>query len=298
MKKLLVICVLTCLFAGCNSEAEHIVDDIVTLDSVLSTPIIIDYVTEETIVKDSDIVETEFVMPVGITAESFLAFINMNHEKNADNGHLYSLSTVDISQTFMYDTDGNEIYLAKITPDFFWCTTLYIILAYDNKIIDVVETGLGGNSNFFSYDVVKLSQGDYIAAYCASHQGNGDLTLFAISEQEPREYSIFPAVDDNYEHMQMTAIEYGLSSDYDENIYASEVYLGGKLHAEYHDVNDDGNTDIILSGIQLIYEHISIDDFDERILRKSYYIKNVYVYDSVLNDFIYDEMVSERILLP
>ena len=94
--------------------------------------------------------------------------------------------------------------------------------------------------------------------------------------------------------MRSTAIDYGLASENDENITASAVYPGGKLHASYVDIDKDGNTDIVLTGIQHIYQ-AGINN--GQILKKEYYIRNVYIFDSIKDDFVFKDELSEKILI-
>ena len=204
-----------------------------------------------------------------------------------------SLTAIEISKK--WDSDGNAMYFAKTTPEFMWGCNLYMILTDDNEITGIVNTGLGGNNDLFSYDVACMTQGDFIAVYPSSHVGNGMLVLVPISKPSAPKYGIPDAVDGDYEDMQLTAVQYGLASENDENVTASAIYLGGKLHAEYVDLNQDGNTDIVLIGIQQIYQ--TGINFREQILRKEYYVKNVYLYDPMKDDFIFSDEMSEMILV-
>jgi len=223
--------------------------------------------------------------------DSFINFINAAHDLK-DNYDLKYLNTVDITQHF--DNTGNIIYLARISTQFMWGTGLYMIYVDDNKITKIINTPLGGNERNFSYDVVNLSQGTFIAAYCSSHMGNGNLDFVSVLNPDIIKYTIPYAVDSDYEDMRLTAIEYGLASEEDENISASAVYLGGRLHASYVDIDEDGNTDIGLTGIQQIYQ-TGINN--EQVLKKEYYIKNVYIFDSIKDDFVFKDELSEKIII-
>jgi len=172
-----------------------------------------------------------------------------------------------------------------------------MVIVDNDEIIEVVDTGLGGNRNYFSYDIISMTQGDFIAAYCSAHTGNGYLELVSISEYNGVKYRIPDAVDGNYEEMRLTAIEYGLVPEYDsewfnkEDVKASAVYLGGKLQADYVDYDQDGNTDIVLTGIQRIYEE---RNKNERVLRQEFHIRSVFLYDSNIDDFVFGEEFSEK----
>ena len=236
-------------------------------------------------------------------ASSFLQFIK-NDPVWKNDFNLQYLSSVKISKK--WDSIGNAYYFAEATPDLMWGSELYMIIEDNEEIIKVIDTGLGGNSEYFSYDIVNLSQGVFVAVYCTSHAGNGELTLAPINEINKAKY-IFPdAVDNHFECMRLTAIEYGLAPEYSlleleegEDIdgkkeKASAVYLGGKLHADYIDINLDGNTDVVLTGIQRIYEE---GNNSEQLLKHEYYIKKIYIYDHILDEFVFNDKLSLKIQL-
>jgi len=224
-----------------------------------------------------------------ITVDSLMQFINIDTVL-MDDDKLKSLTTVDISKK--YDNDGKTFYLVTTIQQQMWSCDLYMINIYDNKITNLEHTGLGGNYSYFSYDIVNISQGNFISAFCSSHSGNGNLEFMEISKPNIIKYSIPNAVDANYEENGLAAIENNLLSD-NQNKFSS-VYLGGKLNVEYKDVDNDGNTDIILTGIQQIY---MVGDNDEQILIKEYYIIYIYIYDLIKDDFIFCDSMSKKILI-
>lgn len=226
-----------------------------------------------------------------ISVNSFLSFISTDTTLKNDS-NLQSLSSIDITQK--YDNDGNNIYFAEATPQLMWGSELYIVSVDDNKITKITDAGLGGNSEYFSYDVVTMTQGVFISAFCASHSGNGELELALLPNPNIKKYTIPGAVDNYYEDSRLTAAEYSLASTENGDITASAVYLGGKLHADYTDINHDGDTDVVLTGIQQIYE---TGIHQEQIPRKEYYVKDVYLYDSIKDDFLFDEKASELVLI-
>ena len=203
---------------------------------------------------------------------------------------LKNVTTIDIHNTFLNNVNGDEIFLVEIIGNYFWSSQLFLITASDDgDIINVEKTQLGGLSSIFEYDIINISQGTFIVAYCSTHMGNGSLDLVPIDQPEMVQYSIFGAVDCHNENNKMTAIEYELSSGYDDEITASAVYLDGKLHADFSDVNNDGNTDIVLTGIQRIYKEFSTDTKE---LEQEYYIKKVYLFDPMKDDFIFNDEFS------
>ena len=226
----------------------------------------------------------------GISVDSFLRFIEVESAMEND-GNLKSLNTVEISRK--NDNDGNAYYFVKTNSQFMWGSELYMLIIDDDKITKIVDTGLGGNSEYFSYDVASISQGVFVSAFCSSHSGNGDLRLMPINEPNTVEYLIPNAVDNYYEESELTAIEHEITKANGKSS-ASSVYLGGKLHASYVDVNHDGHTDIVLTGIQQIYETVQNHG---QTLKKEYFVKNVYLYDPIMDDFVYNATRSERVLV-
>ena len=215
-----------------------------------------------------------------------------------------AITTVAINNTYQVDKNGENIYLAKIVSDYFWSSGLLFITVNDEgNITDVKETGLIGLNSLFEYELIDISQGAFIAAYCASHVGNGSLDLVPIDQPDTVKYSIFGAADDDYEFNKMTAVKYGLSKGYDEegdeidNLTASAVYLGGKLNAGFADVNEDGNSDIILTGIRQIYKSEGDGSAEDVTLTKEYYIKYVYLFDHIEDDFVFSQNLSQEILI-
>jgi len=239
------------------------------------------------------------------SVDSLLRFIEQNPALKKDNNLQY-LSTVRISKK--WDSIGNAYYFVEATPDFVWGTGLYLIITDDYEIVKVVDTGLGGYSEFFSYEIVSMSQGDFLAVYCSAHTGNGELVLAPITEMNRTKYIFTDAIDDHYECMRSTAIEYGLApehsqevisgeifeEDEDGHVEASTVYLGGKLHADYFDVDQDGNTDVVLTGIQRVYE---TGNNNEQILKQEYYVKNVFLYNPEIDGFILNNELSMKTML-
>lgn len=199
-------------------------------------------------------------------------------------GDCRGINSVEITEHF-YGV-GENIYLAKVTREFMWASELYLVSVSNNKITDIVYTGLGGLTDYFSYDITEMSQGIYVWAYCSSHSGNGELDLVSIENLGTVKYTIPNAVDAYFERNGVPDAEYTNSSD---------VYLGGKLHAEFIDLNNDGSTDIMLTGIQQIYEEEEKETQD--ILRKEFYIKNVYLYDFEKDEFIFSDELSKRDLI-
>jgi len=76
------------------------------------------------------------------------------------NEHMGLLTSVDISKH--YDALGNHVYLAKVTPQFAWASSLYFLDIEGITVAKITDTGLAGNSKYFLYDVVNMTQGTYV----------------------------------------------------------------------------------------------------------------------------------------
>ena len=198
-------------------------------------------------------------------------------------------SKIEISEMYI---DDKPIYFALLQQAFFWESKLYLINSADGIISEIIDTGAGGLDLLFEYDIVDISQGKFIAAYCSSHSGNGNLELISLDELGKPQYSI-PAICNYYAETEQIANEYELSSSNGDIIKASAVYIGGKLSAEYEDIDNDGNTDIVLKGVLQVYETLG----NNKVLQKEYYIKNIYLFEHSSNSFVLNEILSERILL-
>ena len=233
---------------------------------------------------------TQRINNADISVDSLLKFIE-DRDALTNNGSFKFLNTVDISKR--NDNEGNIFYFVNTISQFMWSSELYMLVVENGKITSIVDTGLGGNNNYFSYDVVSISQGVFVSAFCATHSGNGDLLLMPIYEPNTVKYLIPDVVDNYYEESELTAIDYEISEAKGKGT-ASSVYLGGKLHASYIDVNQDGHTDIVLKGIQQVYE---TGQDQGQILKQEYFVTYVYLYDPVIDSFIFNIAMSKKVLV-
>ncbi len=159
------------------------------------------------------------------------------------------------------------------------CELYYIECDADNNFVKVTACG-GGNKDLFTLDIVNLSGENYAAVANATHMGNGNLELYPLDKESSRHYSIDGVIDNHYESMALV----------DDNGYdysKSQVYYDGRLNVEYTDVNKDGYTDIVLSGIILEYEAYpgeeSVNTYGK--LTDSQNCKRTYLYNSSRKQF-------------
>jgi hypothetical protein len=169
-----------------------------------------------------------------------------------------------------------------------WKYELYLVKTGGSAISDLTYIA-DGNEDQFSFDVVSITQGNFVSVYSATHMGNGELELISFDTPDRVAYS-FWAIDAFHEGSEQTAIEYGLSSGYGQDIYASSVYKDGILHAEYADINGDGKMDVILSGIKEIYTK-------GLNLEKRYYCRMSYIYNPAKDTFELDDSLSTESLV-
>lgn len=148
---------------------------------------------------------------------------------------------------------GETLYFFLYTPDNSWSTTLYQIHEENGEILGLDYISEGA-TDYFNFDVISISEGDFITVYSASHTGNGNLVLVQMDETEERNIGALPdyelyAIDSHYEEMQLN-----------HNPVVSKVFDNGVLTPEYQDVNEDGHTDIVLKGVIQEYEYDEEND--------------------------------------
>ena len=125
-------------------------------------------------------------------------------------------------------------------------------------------------------EYVEISQGDFIAAICTTHVGNGDLRLIPIDEHTKIYYEIpaSRAMGGNEWLEQFNYLfEYG--SDCTD-------FYGGHMTPNYKDVNGDGHTDIVLTGVQFVRNR------ERTGIVAEYDCEYVYLYSEAEDEFLLD----------
>ncbi|HEX3078171.1 MAG TPA: hypothetical protein VHQ24_15020 [Lachnospiraceae bacterium] len=184
--------------------------------------------------------------------------------------------------------EDNSYNFLHVSFSSFWCDELYRIdLSKNGTITNLVSCG-GGLKETFAYDMIRITQGAFITVYSSSHMGNGTLDFYPLDGDGVPTYSIF-AIDMYHECQGATALDYGLTDVYSDDITASTVYKNGKLIPTYQDVDGDGNTDISLTGTLLLYNE-SIKDTENPdnpfgILVKEIPCNYIYYYNVKTNSF-------------
>lgn len=206
------------------------------------------------------------------------------------NGHLFEQNRQYSDFTLQSKIVGAKEYRFLLEQeDGSWECSLYSIICDTEGQVNRIEACGGGNKEWFSYQVVDLSGMNYAAVTCASHMGCGTLDLYPLDEENGSTYSIDNVIDNNYELMALK----------DENGYdyaESSVYYDGKLDAEYQDVNADGYTDIVLTGIVLDYEAYPDMEYANTYgeLKRSQNCKRIYLYDAAKKQYkLSDEILED-----
>ncbi|HKM00098.1 MAG TPA: SH3 domain-containing protein [Mobilitalea sp.] len=177
-------------------------------------------------------------------------------------------------------------FLLEKEKDNWKCALYSIHYDDDHHVIKVSPCG-EGEKDLFTYSIVNLSCEDYVAVYCASQIGNGNLELFHLDSNNSNvdPISIDKVIDNHYELKE--------SIDYTGSKCASSlVYDNGKLNAEYIDVNLDGYTDIVFSGIILSYES-NDGDIASNKLTDSQNCRRTYLYNNSSKQFELSEETLE-----
>ncbi|MBR3771701.1 MAG: hypothetical protein IKL07_05480, partial [Clostridium sp.] len=101
------------------------------------------------------------------------------------------------------ECNNEELYFFLYTPVDGWYTTLYQIREVDGDIqsLDYVSEGA---TDYFNFDVISISEGEFVTVYSATHMGNGYLTLVDLEKIPDRQNVTMPdyelyAIDGYYE---------------------------------------------------------------------------------------------------
>lgn len=245
MDKILVSLISSLLFTGCTTSVN-------TSQKVK---------TEEPVITNLETIEESI-----ITKKSIRKYVKEKEE--------YQDIFQDIKENEIHIEEktfqGENLYFFLYTPDELWSTTLYQIREKDGEILGLDYISEGA-TDYFNFDVISISEGDFITVYSANHTGNGNLVLVKMNEAEERPIGSLPdyelyAIDSHYEEMQLN-----------HNPVVSKVFENGVLTPEYKDVNKDGNTDIILKGVLQEYEYDEAQDMQK--MKRTEEVCQIYEFD-------------------
>lgn len=202
-----------------------------------------------------------------MTKDKIKKFVKEHEEEYGD--LIYNLKDNEIhieEKTFK----DQKLYFFLYTANDNWETTLYQIREKDG-VIEALDYISDGATDYFNFDIISISEGDFITVYSATHMGNGSLELLELDNipdrkvgEEP-DYELY-AVDNHFEEM----------VDKDGTV-TSKIFENGILTPVYEDVNQDGNTDIQLKGTLQEYQYNK--ETDEEELQNTKSICEVYLFN-------------------
>lgn len=213
------------------------------------------------------VTDVETVKENGITKEKVKEFVKEHEDEYGD--IILDLKNNEIhieEKTFKNQT----LYFFLYTPNDFWETTLYQIRETEG-VIEGLDYISSGATDFFNFDIISISEGDFVTVYSASHMGNGSLELVELDNipgrkaGEVSDYELY-AIDNHFEEIESKT---GKTT--------SKIFQDGILTPEYKDVNNDGNTDVILNGVLQEYEFNK--ETNEEELQKSEKVCEVYLFN-------------------
>jgi hypothetical protein len=187
--------------------------------------------------------------------------------------------------------NGEEINFMQLTNTTFDANLLLWIDIKDGKIVEWEKTG-AMSVGHLEYYFIEMSQGMFIAAYCADTHANGNLLLIPLDNLGESKYTFSNVYDYNLGFWGVVGEEFGLYNDYGSPILAADILIDKKLDAKYMDIDGDGNTDVVFTGIREIY----LNEDDPQLWRE-YYVKQVYLYDPDIDDFVLSDELSQQVLI-
>lgn len=215
---------------------------------------------------------------------SSLNTLVMNEKAIVDTSNYVNLEFITIvdNQYFLIVKKGAD------WADSLWCLKFNKDTIIEKKQITDVE------GEIIKYDLVDISQGEFLELYIASHQGNGQTILLDVNDLSVQ-FVFEGTVDFHNEGSVGEDIiqEFMLPTlpGYDKGYGYSFVYNGDMVTSVFSDLNDDGNTDVTFYGIKEL-----VTD-DENIPIQFIYIEDVYLYDGSKNQFFLSQDLSESKIL-
>lgn len=252
MDVMLLSLISSIMLAGCSTTASS-TDKVKVTEPVVSN---VETIADNTISKDA-----------------IKRFVKKNKEEYEDVIYELKDNEIHIEEKEFKD---QTIYFFLYTPDDYWSTMLFQIRE-ENGIIQGLDYISEGSTDYFNFDVISISEGDFVTVYSASHMGNGTLELINMDELPDREIGSVPdyemyAIDGHYEDMVVDNVP-----------VTSKVFENGILTPEYKDVNEDGNTDVVLSGVVQEYEFD--EEADTHNLKSAREVCQIYEFDPAAKTF-------------
>lgn len=172
---------------------------------------------------------------------------------------------------------NQKLYFFLYTANGSWATTLYQIREKDG-VIEALYYISAGAADYFDFDIISISQGDFITVYSATHMGNGSLEFLELDNipdrkagEEP-DYELY-AVDNHFEELVNK-----------NGTITSKTFENGILTPVYEDINQDGNTDIQLKGTLQEYQYN--EEADKEELQDTRSICEIYLFNPKDKTFV------------
>lgn len=213
------------------------------------------------------VTDTETVQEISITKDMIKKFVKNHDDEYGEIFYNLYDNAIHIEKKVF---QGHTLYFFLYTPKDSLDTTLYQVRMKKGQIesLDYISCG---SSDFFNFDIISISEGDFVTVYSASHMGNGNLELISMDSIPERkvnqsaDYELC-AIDGHYEDMEVEG-----------KPTLSRVLENGILTPEYKDEDGDGNTDVVLRGNMEVYEYDK--ETKEHILKSKQKVCEVYLFD-------------------
>lgn len=178
------------------------------------------------------------------------------------------------------------IYVAVYEEEHDWRELAFLVQVDNRKTVTFDDFPSGPIIMNVEFPVLKGFKEPLIAIYDATHEGNGDYSLFAIRGGKPVLLLETFAVDYGLEGRDV-----GIEGQYGINTY-STLIRGKWLKAAYQDINEDGYDDVILSGSVEYYrdkkgthEYYPDKERNKDGLLETEPWKKVFIYDKTSNKY-------------
>lgn len=158
----------------------------------------------------------------------------------------YSAERLTEMENIQVSFYNQSIFYAVIGWQKDWREDLKIGKLQNDKIVWLDITNRPNEQSILSAKFVSLKgiTDPVLEVYGETHMGNGDIYLYRVGENEASLLFNTSAVDEHNEYLWRP----GGYPEYGHYSTCGEVYKGGRLTADYKDLNNDGVSDIILSG--------------------------------------------------
>lgn len=171
--------------------------------------------------------------------------------------------------------DAKNLFITILIKEKDWWEDLKVVSFSKNRILWTAEFDtLPSSQSIHTAKQISLKGQafPFIEVFDVTHQGNGFYYLYELKNRHARLIAQTRAVDWNFD----------MSLQVKNKFDCSIIYKGGTLTPFYKDLNNDGQTDIILKGTIQIFES------DRKTKLKEYYAQKVLIFDTTKRKFTED----------